>query len=316
MLFCSFFTTINQIFMDWFKDYTITQWDSFKLINKLKDNSVDLIITSPPYNVWKVYEKRKKLDNYLEPYKEFAKVLFKKLSNKGSVCWQVWNYVEDWEVFPLDIYYYNIFKEAWFKLRNRIIWHFGHWLHAKNRFSWRYETILRFTKTDDYTFNLDDVRVPSKYPWKLHYKWPKKWLPSWNPLWKNPSDFWKTIEEDWNSLIWEIPNVKSNHPEKTTHPCQFPVELVQRCIMALTNEKDLVFDPFLWVGSTIIGAVLKNRKWLGFEYDKSYIKLCNQRLKDINNGIVKIRQIWTPIHKPTWNEKMVKMPVVYKDLSN
>lgn len=290
-------------------EYEIKNWDSFKMIKKIKDNSLDLIITSPPYNVGKIYEKKKKLENYLEPYKEFAKDLYNKLSDTWSICWQVWNYIDDWEVFPLDIYYYNIFKEAWFKLRNRIIWHFWHWLHARNRFSWRYETILWFTKTDDYIFNLDDVRVPSKYPWKLHYKWPKKWLPSWNPLWKNPSDFWEAIENDWNNLIRDIPNVKSNHPEKTIHPCQFPVELVQRCILALSKEWWLVFDPFLGVWSTIIWALLKNRKWLWFEFDKEYINICEKRINDINNWIIKIRHIWTPIHIPTWNEKISKVIV-------
>jgi len=287
-------------------EYEIKNWDSFKMIKKIKDKSLDLIITSPPYNVGKIYEKKKKLENYLEPYKEFVKDLYDKLSDTWSICWQVWNYIDDWEVFPLDIYYYNIFKEAWFKLRNRIIWHFWHWLHARNRFSWRYETILWFTKTDDYIFNLDDVRVPSKYPWKLHYKWPKKWLPSWNPLWKNPSDFWEAIENDWNNLIRDIPNVKSNHPEKTIHPCQFPVELVQRCILALTKEWWLVFDPFLGVWSTVVWAILKKRKWLWFEFDKEYINICEKRINEIKNWVIKIRHIWTPIHVPTWNEKISK----------
>jgi len=87
-------------------------------------------------------------------------------------------------------------------LRNRIIWHFGHGLHAKNRFSGRYETILWFTKTNEYIFNLDPVRVPQKYPGKKHFKGPNKGKLSCNPKGKNPSD------------IWEIPNVKSNHVEK------------------------------------------------------------------------------------------------------
>lgn len=290
------------------QQYSIKQWNSFHLIKELENNSLDFIITSPPYNVWKIYEKKKKLENYLEPYIEFANDLFDKLSDKWSICREVGNYIEDWEVFPLDIYFYNIFKNAWFKLRNRIVWHFWHWLHAKNRFSWRYETILWFTKSDNYTFNLDNVRVPSKYPWKLHYKWPKKWMPSWNPLWKNPSDFWKVVEEDWNNLIWEIPNVKSNHPEKTNHPCQFPVELVQRCILALTNEWDTVFDPFLWVGSSIIWAISQNRIGVWFDYDENYVDIAKNRINDYQKWLLKIRQIWTPIHQPTWKEKISKRP--------
>ena len=100
--------------------YKIKQWDSFELINKIKDNSVDLVITSPPYNVGKVYEKKDKLEKYLEPYKQFTKTLFEKVSQTWSVCRQVGNYIEKGEVYPLDIYFYDIFKEAGFKLRNRV----------------------------------------------------------------------------------------------------------------------------------------------------------------------------------------------------
>lgn len=150
-------------------DYSIIKGDTFKNINQLKDNSIQLAITSPPYNIGKVYEKRVEFEKYLEPYNEFAKSLFKKIKSEGSVCWEVGNFVKNGEVYPLDVYFYNIFKDAGFKLRNRIIWHFGHGLHASKRFSGRYETILWFSKTDDYVFNLDNVRVPSKYPGKRSY---------------------------------------------------------------------------------------------------------------------------------------------------
>ena len=109
--------------------------------------------------------------------------------------------------------------------------------------------MLWFTKTDSYTFNLDSVRVPSKYPGKTNYKPGKHYgLPSGNPLGKNPSDIWKIVQRDWESALWNIPNVKANHPEKTIHPCQFPIELVERCVLALTNKGDRVLDPFSgWV---------------------------------------------------------------------
>lgn len=93
----------------------------------------------------------------------------------------------------MDIYFYPLFKELGMFLRNRIVWHFGHGLHTKNRFSGRYETFLWFTKNKDYIFNLDPVRSPSKYPGKLHYSGSKKGLPSGNPLGKNPSDVWEII---------------------------------------------------------------------------------------------------------------------------
>jgi len=182
------------------------------------------------------------------------------LRHDGSICWQVGNFVDNSEVFPLDIIYYNIFKEHKLKLRNRIIWRFNHGLHASKRFSGRYETILWFTKSDTYTFNLDSVRIPSKYPGKRHFKGPKRGLPSGNPLGKNPSDVWEFIAKEWDEELWDIPNVKANHPEKTTHPCQYPIELVERCVLALTSEEDWVSDPYCGVGSAIIAALKHNRK--------------------------------------------------------
>lgn len=290
------------------QDYKILKGDSFKLIKALKNNSVDLAITSPPYNIGKAYEKKVDLQKYLEPYREFAKNLYGKVSSKGSVCWEVGNFVHNGEVFPLDIYYYDIFKEAGFKLRNRIIWHFEHGLHASQRFSGRYETILWFTKSDNYTFNLDSVRVPSKYPGKLHYKGDKRGLPSGNPLGKNPSDFWITINNDWENEVWNIPNVKANHPEKTTHPCQFPIELVQRCILALTNEGDTVLDPFLGVGSSIIGSMMHNRIGLGFEISQEYIDVAKKRIEAFSDGSLKIRPLGKPVYQPTGREKISQIP--------
>lgn len=289
-------------------NFQILQKDAFLAAKELQDDSVKLLITSPPYNIGKVYEERTTLEGYLTQYKDFAKTIYDKISPDGSVCWEVGNFVEDGEIFPLDIYFYEIFKDAGFKLRNRIIWHFNHGLHCKNRFSGRYETILWFTKSDDYTFNLDNVRVPSKYPGKLHFKGDKKGLPSGNPLGKNPSDFWEAIENDWEKLIWDIPNVKSNHPEKTVHPCQFPIELVERCVLALTNEGDMVLDPFMGVGSTIVAAMMHNRNSLGFELNSEYIKCTNDRVSELRNGTLKVRPLGKPVHVPTGKEKVSQVP--------
>lgn len=234
--------------------------DSLKVLKGIEDGKFDLIITSPPYNVGKSYETKTSIEKYLETQEEIINELVRTLSDKGNLCWQVGNYVDKGEVFPLDIYYYKIFKKHGLKLRNRIIWHFGHGLHASNRFSGRYETILWFSKTNDYIFNLDNVRVPAKYPGKLHFKGEKKGMPSGNPLGKNPSDIWEIIAQDWDSAIWNIPNVKSNHPEKTEHPCQFPIELVERCVLALTNEKSWVLDPYAGVSQIFIVTTNNNRK--------------------------------------------------------
>lgn len=164
--------------------------DCMELFKQLPDNYFKLIITSPPYNIGKEYEKREKLEVYLDFQKKVINESVRILHNNGSICWQVGNYVENGEIIPLDTLLYPIFSDLGLKLRNRIVWHFGHGLHASKRFSGRYEVILWFTKSDNYTFNLDPIRIPQKYPNKRHFKGPNKGKLSGNPLGKNPSDIW------------------------------------------------------------------------------------------------------------------------------
>ena len=289
-------------------DIVLYTGDTNELIETIPDNSVKLIVTSPPYNLGKAYEDRVSIEKYLDIQAQIIANLYRILHSDGSVCWQVGNFVQDGEVFPLDIFYYQIFKELGMSLRNRIVWHFGHGLHTSKRFSGRYETILWFTKSDDYTFNLDPVRVPSKYPGKRHYKGPNKGKLSGNPKGKNPSDVWEFLTEEWESCFWEIPNVKSNHPEKTSHPCQFPVELVERCVLALTNENDWVFDPYAGVGSSLIAAVKHNRRAIGSEQESDYVDIAHERLRSFFNGTLKLRPLGKPVYKPTGREKVAQLP--------
>lgn len=282
--------------------------DSFEFLKTIPSNSVMLIITSPPYNIGKEYETRVRIDSYLEEQEIVIDELIRILHKRGSICWEVGNYVDKGEVFPLDVYFYQIFKKKGLKLRNRIIWHFGHGLHASRRFSGRYETIIWFTKSQDYKFNLDSVRVPSKYPGKRNYKGKNKGKPSGNPLGKNPSDIWEVVIRDWENELWDIPNVKSNHPEKTIHPCQFPIELVERCVLALTDEGDWVLDPYCGVGSALIAGLKQNRKVIGVDRNGDYIKISKQRIQDLYQGKLKIRPLGKPIHVPTGREKVSQIP--------
>lgn len=286
----------------------LTEGDTLEVLKNLPNSAFKLIVSSPPYNIGKEYEKQVELKNYLEWQTEIIKELSRVVATDGSIVWQVGNFIDDGEVYPLDIYFYPIFKSLGFQLRNRIVWHFDHGLHAKKRFSGRYEVLLWFTKTKDYTFNLDSVRVPSKYPGKLHYKGDKKGQPSGNPLGKNPSDYWKIISEEWDDGIIDIPNVKSNHPEKTAHPCQFPIELIERCVLALTNEDDWVLDPFGGVGSSLIAAIKNNRKGMSIDRDSDYISITKKRIDDFQNGILKIRPLGKPVYKPTGKEKVAQTP--------
>lgn len=259
--------------------------DNLRFMRKLADESMKLIVTSPPYNIGKEYETKKSQDKYIEEQAACIAEAVRVMSPTGSICWQVGNHVDGGEIFPLDILLYPLFRNHGLQLRNRIVWTFGHGLHCQKRFSGRHEAILWFTKTDDYTFNLDPVRVPSKYPEKKHFKGPNKGQLSSNPLGKNPSD------------VWDIPNVKSNHVEKTDHPCQFPIGLVERLVLALTNEGDNVLDPYLGVGSAAIAALKHDRNAFGCDLDQSYIDIAWERVHALRAGTLRTR----PMNKPVYN---------------
>lgn len=245
---------------------TVFNCDCMDFLPNIADEKIQLIITSPPYNIGKEYEENMDLYDYIEWQNKIIKECTRILKPSGSMCWQVGNFVDGGEVLPIDILLYNQFKKNGLILRNRIIWTYNHGLHASNRFSGRYETINWFTKTDEYTFNLDDVRVQQKYPHKKYYKGLKKGQLSGNPLGKNPGD------------VWDITNVKHNHPEKTLHPCQFPEELVERLVLALSNPGDVVLDPF--AGSGTVGVVCHElgREDVMIEKDENYCRIINDRM--------------------------------------
>ena len=206
----------------------------------------------------------------------------------GSICWQVGYHVMSGVVIPLDyLVHTRMTGEADVQLRNRIIWTYGHGEHAKRRFSGRHEVILWYTKGDNYYFDLDSVRVRQKYPGKTHYKGLKRGQPSGNPLGKNPSD------------VWDIPNVKANHVEKTDHPCQYPVGLAIKLIRALSPEGGRVLDPYAGSGSTGAAAVTEGRRFIGAELNEKYFGIATQRLFEATSGTLRYRPWDKPIFLPS-----------------
>jgi len=264
----------------------VYQGDCLDLLTQIRDESMHLVVTSPPYNIGKAYEKKLSLDSYIGQQKQVVCECVRVLSPRGSICWQVGNYVDNGSVVPLDSILYPVFSSLGLRMRNRIIWHFEHGLHCSKRFSGRYETIIWFTKSDDYVFNLDPVRVPQKYPAKKHFKGPKAGQYSCNPLGKNPGD------------VWLIPNVKSNHVEKTEHPCQFPVELVERLVLSMTNENDWVLDPFLGTGTSVIAAIRHGRKAVGAEKVGKYVQIAHNRIRQELSGTLRTRPMNRAIYEP------------------
>ncbi len=260
--------------------HNLYQKDCLSTLRDIETNSVGLVLTSPPYNIGKQYEKDKLLS--FEDYIDWQSLVIKECaricSDNGSICWQVGNYInKEGDIYPLDCALFPCFIKHGLKPRNRIVWTFDHGLHCKNRFSGRHETILWFSKTSSYIFNLDPVRIPQKYKSKKHYKGPKKGQLSCNPLGKNPSD------------VWPIPNVKNNHPEKTKHECQYPYELAARLVLSLTNEDEMVVDPFMGSGTTGVAAIMHNRKFIGCDLDSLAIEIAKERLEKAENGEILLR---------------------------
>ncbi len=289
-------------------DVTLYLGDRLGLLKQINESGelAKLIITSPPYNVGKEYEQQIDLEEYIESQRQTIKACVEILSPTGSICWQVGHYIQGGgrskEAFPLDIVLYPIFKACNLRLRNRIVWHFGHGLHESFRFSGRHETILWFThQTENYTFNLDAVRVPQKYPGKRHFKGAKRGELSGNPNGKNPSD------------VWDMPNVKSNHIEKTDHPCQFPVALVERILLATTNEGDLVVDPYIGVGSTSVACVLHNRRVAGADVSRHYLEIAGERVRSAALGTLKTRPLNKPVYEPDGKSAVSRFPEEWQE---
>ena len=274
-------------------DFVLHNGDCLDFLTKLPTGIAKLVVTSPPYNLGKSYEKRLKLADYVEQQGKVIEQCVRVLHQQGSLCWQVGNYVDNGRIIPLDIALYPVFDALELHLRNRIVWHFEHGLHSSKRFSGRYEVILWFTKGNDYTFNLDAVRVPQKYPRKKHFKGPKKGQYSGNPLGKNPGD------------LWNIPNVKANHVEKTAHPCQFPVELIERLVLSMTDERDWVLDPFMGVGTTAIATLMHRRKAIGAEIHPEYVDIARERIRRAEAGSLRIRPLDRPVYDPAKPEVSV-----------
>jgi len=284
-------------------DVTLYRGDRLDLLRQIEEagDKAQLVITSPPYNIGKEYETPMPLDEYVASQRQTIEACVRILSDTGSICWQVGHYIEgtgkNKEAFPLDIVLYPIFKSFGLRLKNRVVWYFGHGLHENFRFSGRHETLLWFTRaTDQYVFNLDPVRVPQKYPGKRAFRGVKRGQPSGNPQGKNPSD------------VWDMPNVKSNHIEKTDHPCQFPVGLVERTLLATTNEHDLVVDPYMGVGSTAVAAILRNRRAAGADIEQRYLDIADERVRKAARGELKTRPMNQPVYEPDGKSAVSRVP--------
>lgn len=251
---------------------TIYAGDCLEWLLGLPEQSVDCVVSSPPYNIGKEYESRRALKVYLD---EQAKVLTecaRVLKPTGSIFWQVGAYSDGrGSLIPLDVRFFPLLEDLGLIPRNRIIWVRQHGLHGRNKYSARHESVLWFTKSNDYKFNLDPIRVPQKYQNKKSWKGDNKGELTCNPLGKNPGD------------IWIFQNVKHNHEEQTVHPAQFPEDMIARIVLAATNEGDVVLDPYMGTGTVAVVARDHGRYYLGAEIDPGYLSVANRRIAGTPN---------------------------------
>jgi adenine-specific DNA-methyltransferase len=268
------------------------------LLGALPSDSISLTISSPPYCMGKEYEEGNRIEDFVAAHELVLPEVLRVTRPGGSICWQVGYHVRDNDLTPLDYLVFDVMRRHCrdVVLRNRIAWTFGHGRHGIKRFSGRHEMILWFTKGEGYEFDLDAVRVPQKYPGKRATRGPRKGEYSGNPNGKNPSD------------VWNVPNVKAKHVEKTDHPCQFPVALPQRLIKALSRTGDVVLDPFAGVASTGVAAIVEGRRFLGAELNESYCAIAKTRLADALRGEAKVRPLEQEVHIPDPTSAVAKRP--------
>ncbi|MBV6621767.1 MAG: site-specific DNA-methyltransferase [Rivularia sp. (in: Bacteria)] len=240
--------------------------DCIKLLKKLPDESVDLVVSSPPYNLGKEYEAKQALEIYLQEQTVILRECSRVLKSTGSLFWQIGAFSNKGMLIPLDIRFFPILESCELIPKNRIVWARQHGLHARKKFSCRHETLLWFTKSDNYIFNLDGIRVPQKYQNKKHYRGNRKGELSCNPNGKNPGD------------IWLFRNVKHNHEEQTIHPCQFPEDMIARIILSTTNKNDIVLDPYMGSGTVAVVAQDYERYFIGAELEPKYHQVALRRL--------------------------------------
>lgn len=242
----------------------IYNMDCLEGMKNIPDKSIDLVITSPPYNIKKKYTSYKD-DLSLKEYLSFLTVTFQevyRVMKKGSnFMLNVGKYIDkEGNAIPLQYFLFPILIDIGFKLRQDIVWRFKGGMAAKKKLTGQYESIMWLYK-DEYIFNLDEIRIKE---WKQIDKRN-------NPNGKNPTD------------VWEFNRVAFGSKEKTKHPCQFPVTMIERIIKGFSVENGLVLDPFLGSGTTAIACLNTNRNYIGFELDEGYYKVANERIKSYNH---------------------------------
>lgn len=237
---------------------TTVRADVLDYLAGLPDDSVDLVLTSPPYNLGKKYGNGASAMDLMR-FSYYAGWLACVMSEAerilrpgATLCLQLGQTMDETgNLFPLDVLVFDSLRRMGLKYQSRIVWTFGHGLTPKRRLAERYETMLVLSKGEQQTFNSLAARTPQKEPGKRAFKGPRKGQLSGCYFGAAPTN------------VWAIPQVGHNHPEKTGHPCQFPLALAKRAIMLYTNAGALVVDPFSGSGTTHAACIQTGRAFSG-----------------------------------------------------
>lgn len=247
-------------------DVLIYRSDCIERLQSLPSNVFDLTVTSPPYNIGKEYELELSLNKYVEWSAKWISQVYRTTSTNGSF-WLNLGYIpveHKGKAVPLP---YLLWPHIPFFLIQEIVWNYGAGVATRYSFSPRNEKFLWFVKNSErYVFNLDKVRDKNvKYPNQK-----KNGKLKCNPNGKNPTD------------VWTFPKVTSGSQrasrERTPHPAQFPISVIERIIEACSNAGDIILDPFMGSGTTAEAAIRLGRKVVGFELKSSYVEIAAQRL--------------------------------------
>lgn len=242
--------------------------DSIELLEAIPDGSIDLCVTSPPYNIGKAYEAVMSVEAYVEWSRLWIGKVHRTVAEEGAF-WLNLGYMPvegRAKALPLP---YLLWDAVPFFLVQEVVWNYGAGVAARHSFSPRNEKFLWYVKSEEsYTFNLDDVRDPDvKYPNQM-----KSGKLRCNPLGKNPTD------------VWSIPKVTSgsgrSSKERTAHPAQFPIAVIDRVIRSTSNRNDLLLDPFLGSGSLVEAAIVQDRFAIGMEIRADYAALAADRIRE------------------------------------
>lgn len=250
--------------------------DCVEVMESMPEKSVNTIVTSPPYNLNKCYGEYNdncSFSEWEELIDSVAKAAHRILTDDGSFLLNV-SPVPDKktkEIIPLDAIAYFVFKKHGYYLRNSIVWHFNNMQNCTNRLSGRWEAILWFVKDiNNYQFNLDDIRIP------YITKNDKRLV---GGVGRNPTDTWNFDLPE--SDFWyfdRVNNMTKNKLGISEHPCVFPTTMIERIIKMTTKEGEVVLDPFLGSGTTLVAANNLKRVGLGIELDDKFSPIIEKRV--------------------------------------